>query len=104
MLNLSEARESERIFRMWSRCFLVPLYLAIILLIVGLFFFYDLYDHVAETLFPLYCTQSLSPTYEELIASAPAIFDTQTRAMVEIQAEDFTECTETSYTYIMFEQ
>ena len=46
MLNLSEARESERIFEIWARYFIIPVWISLIALVAGLYYFYECYNRL----------------------------------------------------------
>ena len=103
-LNLSEARESERIFKLWSTFFLIPVGCAYFCLFAGLYYFYECYNHMVEIIFPLYCTKDFFPTIDGISANGTTqIYDVENFAMVEIASADFDNCKDESFTYVFFE-
>lgn len=106
MLNFSEARESERMFEIWRNCFLVPVWISFICLLLGLYYFYRCYNQVVEMIFPLYCVFSEFPSYQEIASptsDVTQIYDTDDATMQEIQSGAFNACKSESYTYQLFE-
>jgi len=103
VLNMSEARESARTFQIWSKCFVLPLWMGYGCLYAGLYFFYRCYVDVVEIIFPLYCTMQRKPFNQLESNGTGSIFDVVTSSMNEIPALAFNDCKNDSYTYNLFE-
>ncbi len=108
MLNLSECRESERIFKYWSRSFLILMWASSACLIVGLYYFYDCYKSIVAMIFPLYCTDDPKPTLADLnpqvVQESRLFYNLSESSMIEVPARYFEGCKDVSYTYAYFEQ